>query len=878
MSEHKQKKTTSTKSKTDFGRQVDSMQDVLQRVEMYGNKLSDQIHNIKRLVRTNQNVVAQLRANEKTLKSLIEERRRPDQSAIKPSIKPNGAVKAVHNGNGACEQGPGKQLLKTKSVRGVNGSSEERALARLLGVKTKPVLNENGALERRASKQLLGPRTKSVLSENGCCEKRASTQHLGATIKSVWQENGACERRASAQLLGVRKRMNSIDQEMERLRAPRSCFPIKRSPHREACKAATFEEICWTQCKPTTEGYLPQKEAKAAGCSTDVSWDRQALYKSLQIDLDNRQRGGRDAPAPASLYSLDVDLVRHQKLIERDCLDLYCQCQTLAKPMETFSMDLDLDLDVASASGGAVSQYELSYGDHMDTYNVETSAVHRKLQSKVEALRILRLELEQFRVERDQYKLMAETLQLRYSALKHNSELVTVGGNGCGPLSQNSSLAALLHETREQNLKLNTEVEGLKQRLNEIQGDMELLRETEASNKARVQAMASENAARNKEELQWRRERANFICHLENLKKKNAQLAFDFKAIIDEKEELITERDAYKCKAHRLNHELFVALRAKKTHPKLLDIDGVLLENKYLHERVKIQEGELDLTKQSISKYKSMLDAKRKKGIVKLGGGTSANDETILSPRQVKTILESGIDLPQKTETIHDLKSLCLALLDNLNDKNLALTHQKKTNKILAGKMTDLEQRWQQLLAGDADSADADQEDDDDYGYAPSQLLLNGYCAAMVDDIDISSIPSSAPDNAGGTLTPEPEEHNKHKPSDCNGIETLQHSDDGMSSLSAESVDSSVYEVDVQREDFHKSSSATTDSGNCGFGTRSNGTPRISSAVARERMEDLKDLPPHLATLVQKALHELDLRDYEALVTIRAENVASIIH
>lgn len=49
----------------------------------------------------------------------------------------------------------------------------------------------------------------------------------------------------------------------------------------------------------------------------------------------------------------------------------------------------------------------------------------------------------------------------------------------------------------------------------------------------------------------------------------NAQLAFDLKAIIDEKEELINERDAYKCKAHRLNHELQVSLKAKETHPKV---------------------------------------------------------------------------------------------------------------------------------------------------------------------------------------------------------------------------------------------------------------------------------------------------------------------
>ncbi|XP_032577499.1 coiled-coil domain-containing protein 149 [Drosophila sechellia] len=517
-------------------------------------------------------------------------------------------------------------------------------------------------------------------------------------------------------------------------------------------------------------------------------------------------------------------------------------------------MDLD---DVASHHG---------FGQHMATYNVETSAVHRKLQSKVEALRILRQELEQFRVERDQYKLVAETLQSRYSALKSNSELLAVGG--CGALSENSSLATLLHETREQNLKLSTEVEALRQRLNELHGDMELLRETEASNKSRVQAMASENAARNKEELQWRRERANFICHLEGLKKRNAQVAFDLKAVIDEKEELITERDAYKCKAHRLNHELFVALRAKKTHPRLLDIDGVLLENKYLHERVKIQDSELELTKQSINKYKTMLDAKRKKGIVKLGGG-STNEDTILSPRQVKTILESGIDLPQKTESLSDLKSLCLALLDNLNDKNLALTHQKKTNKILAGKMTELEQRWQQLLSGNDDIAE-EQEEDMEYGYAPSQLLLNGYCSAMVDDADISSTPSIEPDNEGVAITVNHEDSKKHK-----FVEAL-HTDDGMSSLSTESVDSSVYGADVQPDDFQKSSSATTDSGNCGLSSRCNGTPRISSAVARERMEDLKDLPPHLATLVQKALHDLDMRDYEATVTIRAENLAAI--
>ncbi|KAH8417867.1 hypothetical protein KR222_007412, partial [Zaprionus bogoriensis] len=533
------------------------------------------------------------------------------------------------------------------------------------------------------------------------------------------------------------------------------------------------------------------------------------------------------------------------------------------------------------------------------THRFQTSAVHRKLQSKIEALRILRQELEQFRVERDQYKLMAETLQLRYSAMKRSSELLAGGSNACGALSQNSSLAAMLHETRELNLKLNTEVEALRQRLGELQGDMKLLRESEANSKSRLQALVSENAAHNKEELQWKRDRANFICHLENLKKRNAQLAYDLKAIIDEKEELTTERDAYKCKAHRLNHELLVALKANKMHPKvsavlsvaggrnvqskvcqllqLLDIDGVLLENKYLHERVKIQESELELSKQSANKYRSMLETKRKKGIVKLGGSNS-HDETILSPRQVKTILESGIELPGKTETIHDLKSLCLALLDNLNDKNLALTHQKRTNKILATKMAELEQRWQQLLSGESDNATAEEEDED-FGYAPSQLLLNGYCAAMVDDVGGLQVErESHADGGAAAATSATAEETNTVSSEPYDVKPILQSDDGMSSLSSESADSSVYGIDVRLNDLtinpYKSSSATTDSGNFGHGC--NGTPRISSAVAKERMEDLKDLPPHLAALVQKALHELDMRDYEAMVTIQAENAATM--
>lgn len=193
--------------------------------------------------------------------------------------------------------------------------------------------------------------------------------------------------------------------------------------------------------------------------------------------------------------------------------------------------------------------------------------------------------------------------------------------------------------------------------------------------------------------------------------------------------------------------------------------------------------------------------------------------------------------------------------------------------------MAELEQRWQQLLSGESDNATAEEEDEE-FGYAPSQLLLNGYCAAMVDDVGVQDNENGREGTvmeAAGPVTGTTEDANTIS-SEPYDVKPILQSDDGMSSLSSDSADSSVYGIDVRLNDLainpYKSSSITTDSGNFGYGC--NGTPRISSAVARERVEDLKDLPPHLAALVQKALHDLDMRDYEAMVTIRAENAAAL--
>uniref|UniRef100_A0A182RHW1 Uncharacterized protein n=1 Tax=Anopheles funestus TaxID=62324 RepID=A0A182RHW1_ANOFN len=305
-----------------------------------------------------------------------------------------------------------------------------------------------------------------------------------------------------------------------------------------------------------------------------------------------------------------------------------------------------------------------SKSNHMDTESDEQeyTALSRKLQSKVEALKIMRYELEKCRTERDQFKLMAETIQLRYSAIKNSLNAPDFQAAGFG---NSSAVSLLVKQTRERNEALTTEVESLKQRLYDLEGDIKVVRarNVELQDTCTKLRATNDSLLTTNGDKTWQAEKSQLIAQLEQLRKRNAQLQYDFRSLLDEKEETVTERDAYKCKAHRLNHELNVALRgAGGASQTLLDIDGLILENKYQTEKIANIENELSLARQAASKYKSMLETNRKKGIIKLG--TNNNNKTIMSHSQVKHLLENGTvdELPLKAATISDLNhSACTA-------------------------------------------------------------------------------------------------------------------------------------------------------------------------------------------------------------------------
>ena len=57
------------------------------------------------------------------------------------------------------------------------------------------------------------------------------------------------------------------------------------------------------------------------------------------------------------------------------------------------------------------------------------------------------------------------------------------------------------------------------------------------------------------------------------------QLERDLQQVLDEKEELVTERDVYKNKHERLNQELNYILKGDEN--RIVDIDALSMENKW---------------------------------------------------------------------------------------------------------------------------------------------------------------------------------------------------------------------------------------------------------------------------------------------------------
>lgn len=183
-------------------------------------------------------------------------------------------------------------------------------------------------------------------------------------------------------------------------------------------------------------------------------------------------------------------------------------------------------------------------------------------------------------------------------------------------------------------------------------------------------------------------------------------------------------------------------------------------------------------------------------------------------------LLSEGSNPEMKAASLSDLKALCLALLDNLNDKTVACSHQKQTNRLLAAKIGMLEQKLRKL-SGDASQSVL---------LTPSQLLLDNYASAKVDeDLRVTRMKKEAPARNG-------ESSDSSK-----SFMSSEHETQSMSDMSSELKQLNYIKIindddDLNAESFNE----------------------IFSTNESESEEELSALPPEIQKLVDEAMRSTD--------------------
>lgn len=312
----------------------------------------------------------------------------------------------------------------------------------------------------------------------------------------------------------------------------------------------------------------------------------------------------------------------------------------------------------------------------------------RKLESKKEALLILSKELDTCQQERDQYKLMANQLRERHQSLKKKYRELIDGDPSLPPeMRRQANLAQLLRDSQDRNKHLGEEIKELQQRLGEVQGDNKLLRMTIAKQRLGDEEIGVRHFAAH--------EREDLVQQLERAKEQIESLEHDLQASVDELQDVKEERSSYQDKVERLNQELNHILGGHEN--RIIDVDALCMENRYLQERLKQLHEEVNLLKSNIAKYKNALE--RRKNSKGQGKSSSSALTGVLSAKQVQDLLseDHGCSLPATPQSISDLKSLATALLETIHEKNMVIQHQRQTNKILGNRVAELEKKLRTL-------------------------------------------------------------------------------------------------------------------------------------------------------------------------------------
>ncbi|CAB3401141.1 unnamed protein product [Caenorhabditis bovis] len=257
------------------------------------------------------------------------------------------------------------------------------------------------------------------------------------------------------------------------------------------------------------------------------------------------------------------------------------------------------------------------------------------------------------------------------------------------------------HKLADENKQLKRENNFLKSRNDELYAEKQELRKDYTKFRQSIAKLEHERAGsieKNGTSVE--------LGKFEELLKRYKQMESDLHTMLGVKEELLIERDTLQGKVSRLSNELSLLLNGD---PKRVgeDLDSLIAENRFLKSRLNTAEEESEVIKSTLRKYKQMVEARNPQP----SSSKSSNDKdpsaeerssvAVINMKQIRELLASvSIELDES-----DYRAITTILLDLVNDKQMALTHLRRTNKILGTRLTEFEAKVALLEAKSKNSS-----------------------------------------------------------------------------------------------------------------------------------------------------------------------------
>jgi len=359
--------------------------------------------------------------------------------------------------------------------------------------------------------------------------------------------------------------------------------------------------------------------------------------------------------------------------------------------------------------------------ENIDVVKAENGILRRKLESKTDGLKILSKEVETLRNELNQMKVLNEHLMNpKSSEMLNDAETMQLRNNKDKGFSTSSARERnrmeLYKQLRKKNYTLVIERENLKQQLVDAKTDISILKENLQKAGKAIRRRSSENETGNKNSSDNKREsREILIAKMEEIQLKHNSLKHDLQRLLDEKEDIVREKEEMNLKIHRMSFQLKQLVAHDKLD--LLDLDHIISENKYLTERLNRLQDEKDLANQMGRRYKEALEASKR-----IHCSKDVKKDYLQSLLKGLTF---PVPQPVDLDTSGGLSELCVSLLETLSDRQMQIKHQRAANKELAERVERLQDKLTSVDGGEI-------------LVFPSQVIMKDYKPdASGEDVDV---------------------------------------------------------------------------------------------------------------------------------------------